>query len=473
MNTIPAQSKRRAALITAAMLAASELLAETGGTNPAPLLPVPDLLVATNRTPAWHPYTNLFDSPPVTKRDAAVEPTNAAVPPEIDVALRRSQEVLASTNLLPAKQTIQQQARIEVLYHRLEQARQQRRDKDYKQSEKTLASLLATNAPLEIHRSALLEMALLAQDTKQLVRAQQVYAQYVQRFKEDPSVPEVLLRQGLLYREMGAPVMALSKFYAVMSSALTLKLDRLTYYQRLVLQAQTEIADTYYLDGKYEEAADFFNRLLKLDNPELNREQILFKSVRSWSAAGRWTEALAQAQLFVSRHPNSDQLPEVRFLLADALKRLGRKREAMQEVLALMQTQRAVADQNQETWLYWQQRTGNEIANQLYQEGDYLNALEIYLRLADLNATPTWRLPARYQAGLIYERLKQPQKAAEMYTRIIEDSKDLGGELPSASLTTVLEMAKWRRERLGWQSQAELANQQISRAAAPATTPKQ
>ena len=85
-----------------------------------------------------------------------------------------------------------------------------------------------------------------------------------------------------------------------------------------------------------------------------------------------------------------------------------------------------------------------------------------------MNTSPTWRLPAWYQAGLIYERLKQPQKAGEMYGRILDESKDVEAGSPTAGLNTVLEMARWRKERLGWQTQAELANQQISRAAMPA-----
>ena len=274
----------------------------------------------------------------------------AAVPAEIDPALRESQERLVSTNMLPSRQSAEELARLELFQGRLEEARQQRRNKEFVQAEKLLVGVLETNAPAEFQRSALLELALVAQDNQQWARAQQVYAQYTQRYREDPGVPEVLLRQGLLYREMGAPTLALSKFYAVMSSALTLKLDRLAYYQRLVLQAQTEIAETYYLEGRFEEAADFFGRLLKLENRELNQEQILYKLARCWSGAKHYSEAQAQAQLFVARHPHSDLLPEVRFLLADALKHLGRKQEALEAVLALMRDQRALADENREVW---------------------------------------------------------------------------------------------------------------------------
>jgi hypothetical protein len=57
-------------------------------------------------------------------------------------------------------------------------------------------------------------------------------------------------------------VMALSKFYAVLSTVLRLpKPDRLDHYQRLAVQAQAEIAETYFIFKAYVEAADFLGRL--------------------------------------------------------------------------------------------------------------------------------------------------------------------------------------------------------------------
>jgi tetratricopeptide (TPR) repeat protein len=178
---------------------------------------------------------------------------------------------------------------------------------------------------------------------------------------------------------MGAPNLAVSKFYAVMTTSLRLKLDRLDYYQRLVLQAQTEVADTYYLQGKFGEAAEYLNRLLKLDNPQLNKSQIIYKMIRSLAAMNRHTDVVAQAESFLTQLspiPGSRRspLPAGGF----ALKKQGRTREATQQVFDVAGVP---ADHRHEplgNWIYWQQRTGNEIANQLYKEGDYLNALDIY-----------------------------------------------------------------------------------------------
>jgi tetratricopeptide (TPR) repeat protein len=391
----------------------------------------------------------------------ATNPPQPMMPAEINIALRNTSNLIASSNLLDAAT----QASPSIgpgFQFKLEQGRKQKRDEDFAGAEKSFIGLLESDAPPEIQRTALLELALLAQETENHARAQQIFSQYLTKYPDDPSVAEVMLRQGLLYRQMGAPILALSKFYSVMTTSLRLKLDRLEYYQRLVLQAQTEIADTYYLQGKFEEAADFLNRLLKLDSSQLNKGQILYKLVRSLSARGRHPEVVAQAEIFVTRYPGAGELPEVRFLLADALKKLGRTREGMQQVLALLESQQTNAASNPENWTYWQQRTGNEIANQLYKEGDYVNALEIYRNLAELNRSAAWQLPAWYQMGLAYERLLQPQKASEAYQRILDRQKELDSAKRSPSLATVIEMAQWRKDHLQWLGKAEQATASLS-----------
>jgi len=89
-------------------------------------------------------------------------------------------------------------------------------------------------------------------------------------------------------------------------------------------------------------------------------------------------------------------------VLASALKKLGRNQESMKQVLLLLQSQQENVKKNPELWIYWQQKAGNDIANQLFKEGDYLSALSIYLGLADLNKSPAWQLPVlvSIRAGL-------------------------------------------------------------------------
>jgi len=388
---------------------------------------------------------------------------------ELNPALRRHTDSLASSNL-SVKTTDGKPAEQKPRYQTLiEQAREQRAQKSYLLAAKNFIGVLELAAtPEELKRTALLELALLAQEQNELAKAQQIFSQFLKRWPEDPSVPEVLLRQGLIYRQMGTPTLAMARFYAVMTSSLTLKFGSLDYYKRLVLHAQTEIADTYFLEGKLSDAAEFFQRLLKQDAPDLNKPQIHYKLVRCLSGLTNQTETIAQAQEFLSRYPAAPEQAELRFLLASSLKQLGRNHDALQQVLLLLKSQEGDAESDPAHWNYWQRRAGNEIANQLYLEGDYVAALEIYLTLARLDASPGWQLPVWYQVGLAYEKLQQPEKARESYARIVERQKDLK-EANGPGLRTVVDMAKWRSEFLSWQTQTARDTATNAAAALPPT----
>ncbi|MCS7091399.1 MAG: tetratricopeptide repeat protein [Limisphaera sp.] len=377
------------------------------------------------------------------------EQTNAPSPPLVWPP--RKPEILLA----------QESERLKQFQGQLELARHLRLTRQTTQAAPLLIQLLAEDVPEEIQRGALLELALVAQDENDLTRAQQIYSQFVQKWPSDPRVPEVLLRQGLLFRQMGLNNLALAKFYSVMTAALVLKSDHLEYYQRLVLQAQIEIAETHYLGGRFAEAAEFYSRLLRQNSPYLNRPLAQYRLIRSLAAVGRHDEAASHAYDFLERFPDAAEQPEVRFLLASALKQLGRNSEALQQVLKLLTEQRARSADRPEVWAYWQRRTGNEIANQLYREGDYTKALDIYLTLAQLDPSPSWQLPVLYQVGMTYERLEQPQLAAQTYQRILDSAAQLGPDT-SPGLQAVVNMARWRLDFVQWLTRAELALRKLA-----------
>jgi len=341
---------------------------------------------------------------------------------------------------------------------RLEEARHLRLMRQTAVAEPVLEDLLTqSGAPEKVKGDAMFELALNAHDDGDTVRAQQIYAQFISRFPDDPRVPEVYLRQGQLFRQMGLNSLALTKFYSVMTTALALKNDRLDYYQKLVLDAQMEIAETHYQSGQFAEAADFFSRLLKQNNPSLNREEIQFRLIRSLQSAGNYNETAAQAHDFLERFPDSPNQPEVRFCLALALKQLGQKNESLQQVLALLREEKTQAKDHPDVWAYWQQRTGNEIANQLYCDGDYPKALDIYLSLNQLDHACTWQFPVTYQIGMTYERLLQPQMAMQSYSNILSREAELGTNA-SPGLKAIVDMARWRINFIQWQTRAENVN---------------
>ena len=353
------------------------------------------------------------------------------------------------------------QVPMDPLVQKLETARYLRKTRQMTEVKPMLVSLLGNDVPVEIQKSALLELAALAQDEDDLPRAQQICAQFLNRWPEDIRIPEVLLRQGEIFRQMGLHNMALTKFYAVMTAALTLKNDRLDYYEHLVVQAQMEIAETHFSLGKYADAAEYYSRLFKQDNPEIDKPQILYKLVRCYSSTTNYDETVASAQDYLAHYAGSPEEAEVRFALASALKGLGRDSESLQQVLTLLQQQSARAAGHPDAWAYWRQRAGNLIANQFYHEGDYLRALDIYTSLAQLDASPQWQLPVWYQIGMTYEHLMQPQKAVEIYNQIVGRQTDLGTNSPP-SLASIASMARWRIGFIQWQDNAEAVNHRFA-----------
>ncbi len=332
---------------------------------------------------------------------------------------------------------------------RLESAGRLRQNQQFREAEALLVDLLGDASPENVRKKALLELAEAAKGQDQLPRALEIYSQYLNRWPGDPMGPEVLLRQGRVFREIGMNNLAFAKFYAVMTSALVVSKENLDVYQKLVLQAQIEIAETHFGLGRFAQAAEFYTRLLKQNSPELDRPLAQFRLIRALAACGQHEELATQAQDYLNRYTQGAEQPEVRFHLAVALRASGRNSDALQQVLLLLHEQGSRTNRA-DLLAYWQKRAGNEVANQLYQAGDHPRALAIYQALAALENSADWQLPVIYQIGLTCERLDQPQMALEQYQQIIRREPDLGTNAP-LGLKTLVEMARWRAGFVKWQ----------------------
>lgn len=342
----------------------------------------------------------------------------------------------------------------------LASARFQANTHAYAEAEKDFVKLLAEDVPEATRQTALFELAQVVRSENDLPRAQAIYTQYLQRWPGDARMPEIYLRQGQVFREMGLPTMALAKFYGVMTAALSMKNNQLAYYKGLVLQAQVEIAETHYLVGQFKDAVDYYSRLLTQSDPALDRAQIQFRLIRSLEAIKRHAEAASQAQDFLTHFPASLEAAEVRYHLAQAYKGQNRNTEALQQVKIFLQEEHDQTTNNPAIWAYWQERVGNEIGNELYQEGDYVKALQVYLALGQLDAAPAWQLPVRYQVGITYEKLLQPQLAMAAYRDLLTNAAPSLGTNLTPNLKAVKEMAGWRLNFLEWNERADAFNHQ-------------
>jgi tetratricopeptide (TPR) repeat protein len=290
-----------------------------------------------------------------------------------------------------------------------------------------------------------------------------------------------------------------------MSTVVSLQLKDISTYRSLVLLAQTEIADTFMMAGQFDRAADYYRRVLKLGDLDLNEAQVRLKLVKSVYELKDWKGVLAEGQQCIEKAALSSQVAEVRFLMAEANKKLGMYQEAIQQTLELLNTEQERAGKDPDNWAYWQKRTGNKLANELYEQGDYINALLIYETLFKLPGNAEWHSQALYQIGLIYERMFQPDRASAAYTEIISQSTNAAPVLnnvakssaaystnltpsvqpPSATsenkatsqtpaqpvssgLNLIREMAQWRLDNLRWDRNV---NQEVQKIFLPKASP--
>jgi len=93
----------------------------------------------------------------------------------------------------------------------------------------------------------------------------------------------------------------------------------------------------------------------------------------------------------------------VRFHLAQALKaQKPQTAKPWRQVMIFLKEERERRRKDRpEVWTYWQQAAvGNEIGNQLYQEGDYVKALEVYVDPGqNWIPHPAWQLPVKLPSG--------------------------------------------------------------------------
>lgn len=287
-------------------------------------------------------------------------------------------------------------------------------------------------------------------------KASAVYEKFLKLYPDDPRVPDALLDLGRSQRAMGAYKNAVNRFYNVINSTLKLPSESYEHYQLLAKTAQFEIAETHFETGNFVEAAKFFDRLRLLDLAPEDRARAHFKSACALLKGGEAEKAAGMFTQFIDQWPQDVNVPEARYLLALTLRQLGRAEEALSITLALLRTEHSTAGVDPKNWAYWQRRTGNQLANDFFQNGDTLSAVAIYDGLTHLSENPSWRLPIIYQMGLCYERLRQSDRANQAYKLIVETvAKPTGKEPVSGELTDLARMAEWRIKQLDWSGKTD------------------
>ncbi len=314
--------------------------------------------------------------------------------------------------------------------------------------------LLSIDAPDAMKEPALLQMADLYEKQHAFAQTITVLEAVREIAPDDPKMPEFLLRLGGLYRDAGAYQSAISRYYSVINSALKISEPTMQRYRDWTQQAQFEIAETYFAAGDYAQANKFFTLLGKLELTPADKARALFRSAYCLYLLDDKAGAEKSARRFLQDYSETKFAPECRYLLARTLKSLNRPQEALDEVLALLRVEKGGAEKDPQTWAYWQEKAGNQIANDFYLQGDFERAITIYQALARLNNSPDWLWPVIYQMGLCFERLQLPARAQEAYAFIADESKKRKAGSTDA-LQQLVKMATWRSGQLDWKKETE------------------
>lgn len=337
---------------------------------------------------------------------------------------------------------------------------------DFASAEIAFMQVLAERATKEQDREAVLGLARTFRKKGDFTKSAASYERFVKEFPNDPELPTIYLELGRTLRALGAYKQAIARFYSVLNSTLKLPDQGPDQYRQLVRTAQYEIAETYFQIGDYVQANRFFSRLKLLDLAPEDRARAHFKSVVALSLAGDDEKAVPGLRAFLDQNPDDENVPEAQYILSVSLRRLGRTQESLRATLDLLKAESSRTSKDPRRWEQWQRKTGNQLANEFYEHGDFESALLIYTNLAQISAEPSWNLPVTYQLGLCYERLRRFDRARECYKAIVDTAKTAKSDASTrADLSDLAEMAEWRLSQLAWQYTNET---QLSAVFAPA-----
>ncbi len=333
---------------------------------------------------------------------------------------------------------------------------------DLASAELAFTKVLAERATAEQDRDALIGLSRAYKKRGDFTKATAVYEKFIKLYPNDVMLPTIYLELGRTLRNMGAHKQAIARFYNVINSTLKIPEDGSDTYRQLARTAQFEIAETYFVSGDYEQAGRFFSRLRLLDLAAEDRARAHFKSAYSLILDKDEERAVVSLKSFLELYPADENTPEARHRLATSLYRMGRFQESLAATVELLRTERGLMEKNPKRWAYWQRKTGNQLANEFYENGSFKSALQIYLSLEELSADPIWRLTVGYQIGLCHERLLQLDQANAAYQSLVDRAKTF--ELDANQVieaNDIVQMTQWRLKHLSWQVQTEKSISEI------------
>lgn len=298
---------------------------------------------------------------------------------------------------------------------------------------------------------ALLHLARAYRVAGEGVKASATYEHLLRDHPGWHGVPLAMIELGRTLRELGAPRLAIARFYSVIQSTLRLPEADTEDYRRLVRTAQFEIAETHFAAGDTTEAIRFFKRLDALDLAPADRARARFRTAQAELLAGERAAAVNTLERLLVRDGEAAEAAEARFLLARVHAEDGRNEAALRVTLELLRATSSTADPA--IWREWQLRAGYFLARRFQQSAEPHSALLLYRALALLDPGTDARATALYEIGRCLEELRLPDEARAAYGELAELLENAPKE--NALAHELLIQARWRSRQLEWAGNTE------------------
>lgn len=323
---------------------------------------------------------------------------------------------------------------------------------DLEAAAKIYAQIAAQSLDPERRRNAFFGLAEVYQKMDEPLRVISVLERFRTIYPDDPTIPELLLRLGFLYRETGSTQKAVDSFFGVLKESFVLRDSDMESYRSLTAEASYQIAETYYRMQQYELAGEFFGRLLRAARMSSGEhDALLSKTAYAAYFAGDYRKVVLLLEPNQWGEISASRQAEFRFLRASAYWALGDHEAARSDVLNLATLE--VEPLRDSYWNFWWKHIGNELANDLYGQGDYELAHKLYYSLLHLSNEPEWQLPVIFQIARCRQGLGEIPEAESIYGRILDEIDSAREETLTGSLLVLESRVQDQMRHLAWEKE--------------------
>lgn len=332
---------------------------------------------------------------------------------------------------------------------------------DFETAAEIYAKIVAQTERIERRKAAMLSLADVYRSMDDPVRVTSILERFKEVFPDDSRVPDVLLRLGFLYREMGAAQQAVDAFFGVLKQSFKLQSGELAEYREITNEASYQIAETYYRMHQYQLASEFFTRLLRSARPNTpERLELLGKSAYANFFSGDYRKVLYLLELKGWDHVSVNQQVEFRFLRASAYWSLRDEESARAEIVNLATL--PVEPNKDPYWNFWWKFVGNSLANDLFDQDDFAMAHKLYYSLLHLSNEKKWQLPIVFQIGRCREYLGETEEARSIYDKILSEIEAITETGRERNLVVLKTRVEDQINNLEWQSELGKARQNFA-----------